>query len=217
MRWSPLLLPVLIGTIVACSEPTPGPWRGVLQSPGGELPFGLTLEKTDAGWTGQIHNGEESIQIGEVRVDGKSVVLDFPHYDANVTATLESGARMTGRYWRQRGGETFAEMPFVAEAAQPWRFAPGVTEDASPYAGRWRVDFETEEDDAVAVFEVVEGEVRGTFLTSTGDYRFLAGEVVDGELRLSVFDGAHAFLFRASAQEDGSLIGDFWSSNYWHE
>ena len=36
--------------------------------------------------------------------------------------------------------------------------------------------------------------ITGTFLTSTGDYRFLEG-VFDGEkIRLSTFDGSHAYL-----------------------
>jgi len=50
-----------------------------------------------------------------------------------------------------------------------------------------------------------------------GDYRYLAG-VVDGDMmRLSTFDGAHAFVFYARMQADGSLEGDFWSGTRWHE
>jgi thiol-disulfide isomerase/thioredoxin len=37
------------------------------------------------------------------------------------------------------------------------------------------------------------------------------------ELTLSCFDGAHAFLFKARLQPDGSLKGDFWSGNWHHE
>jgi thiol-disulfide isomerase/thioredoxin len=75
------------------------------------------------------------------------------------------------------------------------------------------------------------GDTSGTFLTTTGDYRFLAGSVdrlyaADGppgtqaigyRLRLSCFDGAHAFLFEAVSQPDGSLSGDFWSGNRSHD
>jgi thiol-disulfide isomerase/thioredoxin len=45
----------------------------------------------------------------------------------------------------------------------------------------------------------------------------LAGEVSGGKLRLATFDGAHAFLFDAVIQTDGSIAGDFWSGNSWHE
>ncbi|MEE9126328.1 MAG: TlpA disulfide reductase family protein, partial [Planctomycetota bacterium] len=77
---------------------------------------------------------------------------------------------------------------------------------------------------AVGVFQVAKGEatpgahvVHGTFLTSLGDYRFLAGECKGGYLRLSCFDGAHAFLFRAEPGRGATMNGEFWSSNTWHE
>jgi thiol-disulfide isomerase/thioredoxin len=57
-----------------------------------------------------------------------------------------------------------------------------------------------------------------TFLTTTGDYRYLGGMLDDDILRLSVFDGAHAFLFVARwDKEAGTLDGDFWSRDTWHE
>jgi thiol-disulfide isomerase/thioredoxin len=36
-------------------------------------------------------------------------------------------------------------------------------------------------------------------------------------LELATFDGAHAFLFRAGLQPDGSLAGVFWSGSDWTE
>lgn len=56
----------------------------------------------------------------------------------------------------------------------------------------------------------------GTFLTPTDDYRFLEGDYRDGLLRLSTFDGDHAFLFHAEARPDGTLEGDFWSRDSYH-
>jgi thiol-disulfide isomerase/thioredoxin len=64
---------------------------------------------------------------------------------------------------------------------------------------------------------VVETPMHGTFLTTLGDYRFLAGDFVGDELWLLRFDGAHALLFRARAEASGELRGDFWSSDDWHE
>ena len=34
---------------------------------------------------------------------------------------------------------------------------------------------------------------------------------------LSTFDGAHAFVFEARMNDDGSLEGDFWSGTKWHQ
>lgn len=56
----------------------------------------------------------------------------------------------------------------------------------------------------------------GTFLTPTGDYRFLEGSYESGVLRLSTFDGSHAFLFQARSRPNGTLEGDFWSRDSYH-
>jgi len=71
---------------------------------------------------------------------------------------------------------------------------------------------------AVGEFEVDENQIAtGTFLTTTGDYRYLAGRVDGNLMRFSTFDGAHAFLFHARMQDDGTIEGDFWSGNWHHE
>ena len=41
--------------------------------------------------------------------------------------------------------------------------------------------------------------------------------VEDGPLVMDCFDGAHLFKFTAELQPDGTLKGDFWSSDRWHE
>ncbi|MFK7958989.1 MAG: TlpA disulfide reductase family protein [Phycisphaerales bacterium] len=93
---------------------------------------------------------------------------------------------------------------------------------ADAFAGTWSVDFSSSDELAVGVFERVPGSANGltgTFLTTVGDYRFLGGRVdADGQtMRLSVFDGAHAFLFVATRHAGGGLRGDFWSRDAWHE
>jgi len=209
---------VLLMAGPAHAELTAGPWRAVLASPGGELPFPMELEHDGHRWRGRIHNGPEVVEIPQVRVEGDRVVLDFPHYDAHTRAVLADDGSLTGRYWRQRSRGREAEMAFRAVPGPAWRFAEGESAaGAEAFAGRWRVQFESEEHPSVGEFTATATGVEGTFQNANGDYRFLAGTVVDGELRLSVFDGAHAFLFHARPRPDGTLDGDFWSSNYWHE
>jgi thiol-disulfide isomerase/thioredoxin len=97
----------------------------------------------------------------------------------------------------------------------------GDTSSRGDLSGRWAVNFI---DDADAKPEVAVGEftqsrdiVSGTFLTATGDHRFLGGQVKGDELYLSTFDGAHAFLYKAKIGADGTLAGDFWSGTAYHE
>ena len=50
-----------------------------------------------------------------------------------------------------------------------------------------------------------------------GPYRYLEGRVDGPYLRLSTFDGAHAFLFHAEMVSKDNMEGDFWSGNWHHE
>jgi thiol-disulfide isomerase/thioredoxin len=53
--------------------------------------------------------------------------------------------------------------------------------------------------------------VQGSFLTPTGDYRFLNGSLNGDSLFLSTFDGSNAMLFKAVIEADGTLKGAQWS------
>lgn len=230
-RVSSLVFLALAAGLVAAScasrpeSPTlePGPWRGVLSSPGGELPFLMEIAPGE-GNPGEfaliVANGEERIPLAG-RLEGRKVSIPFPHYDAEITATLDEDARILSGLWSKAlrtGGRS--TLPFEAEHGPARRFEP--RSDASEggaeaFAGRWRVLFEDADTPAVGVFEAREdGRVGGTILTATGDYRFLEGRADGRELRLSTFDGAHAFLFSARLMDDGSLAGDFWSRDVYH-
>ena len=193
-----------------------------LDTPGGDLPFELSVVDDRA----VIRNGVERIEIDGVRWsdDSDGFVVPFEHYDSELMLRRSGEGMYSGTFIKMRGGDNTARV--VAHARQigslgspEARFDP-IPESAGEggFAGRWRVAFESSEDPAVGVFEVDDdGGARGTFLTTTGDYRHLAGRVDGQMLRLSTFDGAHAFLFRATMRDDGGLSGDFWSGNWWHE
>ena len=207
---------------LACaSEPAleSGVWRAWLDSPGGQLPFALELTAGEDGWSAHIVNGPERIKVGRVDLDGDRLTLGIEHYDATVETKRTSPATLDGRWWKTGKQGAISQLPFHAVHGETHRFTP--IEDAGgggSVSGRWVVRFASEEDQAVAEFEQGDGhEVTGTFLTTTGDYRYLAGSFEGGRLRLSVFDGAHAFLFDARLQPDGRLAGDFWSRESWHD
>jgi len=67
----------LMSTPVNAAEPKTGPWHAWFDSPGGELPIGMTLEKTKDGWASQIINGPERIKVPTTTWDGKQLVLDI--------------------------------------------------------------------------------------------------------------------------------------------
>ena len=67
------------------------------------------------------------------------------------------------------------------------------------------------------VTEVFCDSVVGTFLTPTGDYRFLSGTIRDKSLVLNTFDGAHLFYFSATISGDSLTNGVFKSGVHYEE
>ncbi|MFT5678977.1 MAG: hypothetical protein ACI9FY_001525, partial [Patiriisocius sp.] len=90
----------------------------------------------------------------------------------------------------------------------------------STISGNWETVFSpnTVADRYIAkgIFNQIGNKVTGTFRTTTGDYRYLDGVVEEDSLKLSTFDGAHAFLFKA-AISDSVMNGMFYSGNHWKE
>ena len=85
--------------------------------------------------------------------------------------------------------------------------------------GNWEVAFapnSQKEFKAIGIFNKKESVLSGTFLTETGDYRYLQGDCTKDSLFLSCFDGSHAFLFEASLT-DSSLDGVFYSGTHYQE
>jgi len=223
------LLLLLASTPLQGTEPDAlldGAWEARLAGPGGAIRFGLTLESHPSGPRAELVNAGERRDVARVDWDGTTLVLGFDPYDSRIVATFGERGELVGR-WTRRSGDRTVELPFSAGRGQctvPGAFGP------LPLAGRWAARFSSSEDPAVLVLErrvgpavpIPRGEpcdLLGTFLTTLGDYRYLSGwsTTRDDTLELACFDGAHAFLFRARLLEDGSLAGDFWSGDRWHE
>ena len=197
-----------------------GLWRAVLTLPGGELPFGLELKEQDGQWSATLVNGADRTRIDEVVVEGNALRMRMPGYENTLTATI-AGDTLRGEVLMVKLGAKNQQIPFTARHGESWRFARDAgaatpaAEPAPPadFSGRWAVEFGEGDKRTRGVGEFAQQGrlVTGTFLTATGDHRFLAGEVVDGELLLSKFDGGHAFLYRARLAADGTLAGRWWS------
>lgn len=211
----------LIWLIVALSgsaQDLTGIWDAEIQCPGGAIRFGLELKKEENQWSGYLLNGPERIQIPDVRVAGKMLILEIDHYDSTIELEFLSnshGCDAIGTWKKRRGPNKWQTMKCSIQRHQEIEIA----KPDKKFLGRWAVNFSSGDDPAVGIFKQFEdsNRVLGTFMTTTGDYRFLDGCVQDGMLKLSCFDGAHAFLFHAVLDGERTLKGDFWSSSTWHE
>ncbi len=212
----------LLGLYWVCALPAfsqeeswEGLWNAEIESPGGGIRFGLKVQRLEGKWSAFIVNGQEQIPIPQVHVSDSKIQFRISHYDSEITAAShDSWQKLSGTWRKRRGKQEWVEMQFSAT-----RQGKEVFNSPKEFLGRWSVEFESNEDPAVAVFGLQSGSNRiaGTFLTTTGDYRYLDGAVVNGELVLSCFDGAHAFLFRGKLNPSGEIEGEFWSSDSWHE
>ncbi len=198
----------------------PGTYRVVLQLPGGELPFGLDLEREGPGWTAFLINGPERLKVSDVAVNGSHLEIKMPGYLNRLTAAAQGG-QLEGEVVLNKLGGNDQHLPLHAQIDQNYRFFPQASAPVTDVSGRWAVTFSTDdgkEENAVGEFSQSNDVVTGTFLADGGDHRYLAGQVHGDELYLSTFDGAHAFLYKAKiAAPDRALAGDFWFGTALHE
>lgn len=182
----------------------------------GELPFTFEVTYTDdTTFYIDIINGEERIRADHIsfghtvsRVKD-SIRIDFPVYDSYITGLYENG--VIEGHWVVNYREEY-QIPFIAHFGYDHRFTKLRKEPAMDLSGQWDVVFSPEEDPYVAVGEFTQtgNHLAGTFRTETGDYRFLEGTVQADKAYLSVFDGAHAFLFEAKLDTaTQTLTGSF--------
>ncbi len=235
-----MLLPVCalalqIGQKPAASAPVlpvriPYLWDAWLDGPGGRIEFKLSVEDVNGTLQFALLNGGKNVDVTPIERwerTPKGVALHIDSYDSHIEITkLDAHGALDGTWRKRRGADQWIEMPMhgvgsgemVPDGAHfPMPHGPGTP---PAIEGRWQVKFSSLDESSVGVFAMsFEDQVAGTFLTTLGDYRYLAGEHAraDESWRLSCFDGAHAFLFSAKQLEDGTLSGDFWSGDKWHE
>ncbi len=194
-----------------------GIWRATIEIQGQQLPFTLEVAETANGNVNVfIQNAEERLRLDEVYVNQDSINIVLHIFDANIKAKIK-GDTLIGEFIKNY--ETDFNIPFHAVHGQAYRFEKGMDTEIPDFNGTYKVTFLHEADTtpAIGIFNQQGDSVTGTFLTPTGDYRYLAGNVANGMLQLSAFDGNHAFLFTASKQADGKLVGEFYSGKTWME
>lgn len=190
-----------------------GVWRGVLHMQEQELPFTFRVANDSMVY---LQNAGEEILLDEITITGDTVEMMLHIFDASLKAKID-GDRLTGTFVKYYAPQT--NIPFTAAFGESHRFAANQTAGTTPdFTGKYQVEFKTEKDKypSVGVFNQDGNHVTGTFLTPTGDYRYLEGNVVDGKLKLSTFDGNHAYLFIAGFEGD-SLKGDYYAGKSSHE
>lgn len=193
-----------------------GNWLFKFQVHSENLPFNAEIVQQEGKLQFFAINGEERIRADVFEIKGDSIFIRLPIFNTALIGKFQDG-NISGSYFDySRNGDY--QIPFSASREFQTRFNTPKPA-AVNVGGKWRVQFSPDSDNAymaIGHFRQNGNNATGTFLTTTGDYRYLEGNVVEDSLFLSCFDGSHVFLFKARIDGD-KIYGDFWSGTHWQE
>jgi thiol-disulfide isomerase/thioredoxin len=236
--WAGLTVSGCVEPVKTFDKLPPGKWRGVLllnREPviaygddrdvrknfdvDSELPFNFEIYYEGDNMYAAFMNDDEKIEVRDI-VFGRdlatakdTVIIHFSVFDTSIEAIYEDGV-MEGD-WIVHYRDNY-RIPFKAVHGNNRRFEFVNQGQIENLEGEWKVVLGTDTDspyEAKGIFHQEGDRLTGTFLTETGDYRFLEGMVYGKKIYLSAFDGAHAFLFTGKMMEDGSVSGTFKSGS----
>jgi len=203
-----MLLPLF-----SSSQGQPGMWHGEFQlNDSIALPFQFEVKEK----TWDIINAQERITVNEIALAGDSIFVRLPLFDSEIRCRMQ-GDSMTGNFLNH-SRTSLNVIPFKAALG---KMNPLVNSfELKNFEGRWEVTFEGDDppmNKAVGEFSQQGNHITGTFLTPTGDYRYLDGYADGSQMYLSCFDGSHLFYFNAEINPDEILDGNFYSGQHWHD
>jgi len=203
----------------SCSEsvqikPAKGVWLAELVTMEDEiLPFNFKMEE---GLNGklqlEVYNAEEIIPVDEIEIKGDSITINFPVFEGYLKGTFTETS-IEGNFIKESLDRV---VPFTATHGIKDRYPNSKTANHD-VTGIWETQFLEDDGNSYpgkGIFTQEGDVVSGTFRTETGDYRYLDGVMSGDTLKLSAFDGAHAFAFKAIVT-DSSLNGAFYSGNHY--
>lgn len=194
-------------------------WRGVIKRHDGkDIFFNFEVQQKNNKTILYIINATERLRVDSVRFTNDSVFIKMPVFESAFKAKI-SGNNWSGVWIK---GTTGAEqiLPFEAEKTNT-RFALTNGPAKTNVTGRWAVTFAGDSSSgsggSIAEFHQKGNKLTGTFLTPTGDDRFLEGAVSGNKLLLSGFDGGHAMLFTADINNNKLENGYYYSGAKYSE
>lgn len=175
------------------------------------LRFKLQMKTRDDTVFIVLKNGNEQVALQPVFWIGDSLDAEHPVYDSYIRLYRDS-AGLRG-FWHDRSRKGRYILPLNLEKSMD----PPILEVMYPKTSRWYCRFDTglNQYPAIGVFHVSGHMISGTFLTETGDYRYLNGVITpDKYFELGAFDGSHAFYFEGY-MKGNNIEGSFYSGNHW--
>lgn len=173
---------------------------------GADIVFNTEVDNSDK-MVMYILNAGERLLVDDIRIEGDSVFIKMPFFDSEFKGVHLPSGEVKG-LWIRHLADRDVSIPFTSIPGVKERFTQHLPAKGN-VTGRWATYFTapdgTDSSFAVGEFKQDGNHVTGTFLTPTGDYRFLEG-ILDGDtLKLSTFDGSHAYYFTARLTAEHTL------------
>ena len=196
-----------------------GIWRATLALPDAPLPFNFEMKQHQGKYLMEIMNGDERIIADEITLKEDSMFVRLPVFDSEFKIKITDNS-MSG-VWINYSRKEIPHIKFTAQYGNTTRFITTEKKHAT-VSGRWETWFDAGTPDSslgIGVFDQSGEKVKGTFLTASGDHRYLQGNVNGDTLWMSVFDGSHVWLYKAIINGN-KMDGVFWSGLHsktkWH-
>ncbi|MEN9699231.1 MAG: hypothetical protein RLZZ301_429 [Bacteroidota bacterium] len=161
----------------------------------------------------QITNGKEQYQLAVSKYIGDTIVYRFPAQDAEWRIAYNEDFTDARGWWINYNKKTPVRYP--VHLHQGITELPVQEQPVVNVSGRWKVRFAPgtpDEETLVGVFEQKIGNwVYGSFLSETGDYRYLHGYILENQLYLQTYTGYWAFLVEAQLNGSNEMEGVFYS------
>ena len=211
-----------IGLIV-CSygkaqlKPSMRSWLVTLERKDGKnVPFQMEQQLEKGQIALYIINAKERIKITNIEMAGDSLFFTLPAFESSFRLQTLTDGDMKGVYIKGTAGAT-QYWPVHAYANVKDRFTAYNGDAKNTISGRWDVSIiraNGTQRKAVALLEQQGNQLSGSFLTPSGDYRYLAGIVSGDSLKLSAFDGDNVHLFEAEISDNHTISGGVFYNGY---
>ena len=161
-----------------------------------------------------IYNGKEVYQLSVKKRIGDTIVYQFPAQDAEWRVAFEKDFSEARGWWINYNKKVPVRYPVHLYMTLS-EMIPKPDTIFPELFGRWKVVFEPgtpNEEVLVGVFQQeMNGRIFGSFLSETGDYRYLHGYAANGKLHLQTYTGYWAFVVEADLNGSNEMTGVFYS------
>lgn len=209
-----LIIALLLSLLVtSCSENSrkfeAGNYLGVIElTPDGNLnvPFNFDINNEAGKITLTIHNADEHILVDEVELRNDTLLAKLPVFTSELLCVVK-GDSLKGQYY-PKGIKTGSCYNFYALRGETDRFPWFTQAPDFDVTGRWWfIENPGNADSTLMIAELKQegSNVTGTILSTTGDYRYLAGKVAGNHFYFSKNDGAQTIIIKGEVADQNTM------------